>query len=117
FEQAEDYVNFETTIKETEATAIVVIDDLFAVRIIQLATMFGYKVPADLSVISFNNSIFAPLTHPYLTSIDINVLSLGKIATESLMAQLNHEGSNAVQLVVPHKLIKRETVLNLNNLA
>ena len=117
FEQAEDYVNFETTIKETEATAIVVIDDLFAVRIIQLATMFGYKVPDDLSVISFNNSIFATLTHPYLTSIDINVLSLGKIATESLMAQLNHEGSNAVQLVVPHKLIKRETVLNLNNLA
>ena len=62
FEQAEDYVNFETTIKETEATAIVVIDDLFAVRIIQLATMFGYKVPDDLSVISFNNSIFATLT-------------------------------------------------------
>jgi LacI family transcriptional regulator len=44
------------------------------------------------------------------------VLSLGKIATERLMAQLNHEDSNGVQLVVPHKLIKRETVLNRNQL-
>jgi len=50
-----------------------------------------------------------------LTSIDINVLSLGKIATERLMAQLNHEDSNGMQLVVPHKLIKRETVLNLHH--
>ena len=116
FEKAEDYVTFEETIKESQATAIVVIDDLFAVRIIQLATMYGYKVPDDLSIISFNYSIFATLTHPYLTSIDINVLSLGKIATERLMAQLNHEDSNGVQLVVPHKLIKRETVLNRNQL-
>lgn len=113
FESPEDYIAFEQIIKDSQATAIVVIDDLFAIRIIQLANMFGYQVPEDLSVISFNNSIFSTLTHPYLTSMDIDVGSLGKIATQRLMAQLNNEESSAVQVMIPHKLVKRETVVPL----
>lgn len=111
FNGPEDYTNFEQLLAESKATAIVVIDDLFAVRIIQLVHLFGYQVPDDISVISFNNSIFATLSHPYLTSMDIAVDTLGKIATQQLMAQLNQEQSNGVQVMVPHKLIKRETVI------
>ncbi len=113
FESAEDYTNFADILEQTQASALVVIDDLFAVRIIQLAQLLGYQVPDDLSVISFNNSIFTTLTHPYLTSMDIDVASLGRIATQQLMAQLQ-EGSakTSLRVVVPHELIPRETVLN-----
>lgn len=113
FEETQDYPEFIEVLQETKATALVVIDDLFAVRIIQLAQLLGYKVPDDLSVISFNNSIFTTLTHPYLTSIDIDVASLGSIATQQLMAQLtNQEMHSSLRVVVPHELIQRETVLN-----
>ncbi|MEG0294120.1 LacI family DNA-binding transcriptional regulator [Enterococcus sp.] len=113
FEETQDYPEFLEVLQETKATALVVIDDLFAVRIIQLAQLLGYKVPDDLSVISFNNSIFTTLTHPYLTSIDIDVASLGSIATQQLMAQLtNQEMHSSLRVVVPHELIQRETVLN-----
>lgn len=111
FEGPEDYVHFEDTLKETKASAIVVIDDLFAVRIMQLVEIYGYRVPEDISLISFNNSIFATLIHPYLTSIDIDVPSLGKIATQRLMDQLNQKKHTGTRIVVAHKLIKRETVM------
>lgn len=115
FEETQDYPEFLEVLKDTKATALVVIDDLFAVRIIQLVHLLGYKVPDDLSVISFNNSIFTTLTHPYLTSIDIDVASLGSIATQQLMSQLaNQEMQSSLRVVVPHELIQRETVLNKN---
>lgn len=115
FEETQDYPEFLEVLNDTKATALVVIDDLFAVRIIQLVQLLGYKVPDDLSVISFNNSIFTTLTHPYLTSLDIDVASLGSIATQQLMAQLtNQELQSSLRVVVPHQLIQRETVLNKN---
>lgn len=116
FEGPEDYVNFEEVLKETQATGLVVIDDLFAVRVMQLVNLFGYQVPDDLSVVSFNNSIFSTLTHPYLTSIDIDVAQLGKMATQKLMEQINQQGSSGIQMIVPHRLIRRETVLDLRKI-
>ncbi|MGX7329708.1 LacI family DNA-binding transcriptional regulator [Enterococcus bulliens] len=111
FEQPEDFVDFEQILSKQHPTAFVVIDDLFAIRLMQLLTMYGYRVPEDISVISFNNSIFATLTHPYLTSIDIDVATLGKIATQQLMQQLQQKEASGIRMVVPHKLIQRETVI------
>lgn len=108
--QAEDYTDFPEVIKQTGATALVVIDDIFALRMIQLANLHDYKVPDDLSVISFNNSIFATLVHPYLTTIDIDISDLGRLGTQKLMEQIEQKQASGVQLVVPHHLIQRETV-------
>ncbi|OTN88527.1 LacI family transcriptional regulator [Enterococcus sp. 7E2_DIV0204] len=113
-EQPEDYVAFEQLLKETKATAAVVIDDIFAMRMIQLAQMYGYRVPDDFSVISFNNSIYATLVHPYLTSIDIDIAELGKMGMQKLIESLQEKEATGVRMVIPHKLIKRETVLSLN---
>lgn len=101
--------------KENEATALVVIDDIFALRTMQLAQMYGYVIPETLSVISFNNSIFSTLTHPYLTSIDIDISELGRVAMQKLRELIHEELSSGVRLVIPHRLIKRETVVPLEN--
>ncbi|WEG74215.1 LacI family DNA-binding transcriptional regulator [Vagococcus intermedius] len=113
-ETTADLLNFESLLKETSATAVVVIDDIFALRVMQLAELSGYRVPDDLSIISFNNSIFATLTHPYLTSIDVEITQLGKKSLQKVMEQLHHTNATGVRMVIPHKLIKRETVLKLN---
>lgn len=111
FESPADYVAFEDILKTSKATGLVVIDDLFAVRTMQLCTMYGYRIPEDLSVVSFNNSIFSTLTHPYLTSLDIDVAKLGTIATQKLMEQLRQQMTDGVKVIVPHQLIQRETVM------
>lgn len=112
-EQAEDYLDFDTILKKAEATALVVIDDIFALRTMQLAQMYGYIIPETLSMISFNNSIFSTLMHPYLTSIDIDISELGRVAMQKLQELIHEEMSNGVRLVIPHRLIKRETVVPL----
>lgn len=111
FESPADYVAFEDILKSSKATGLVVIDDLFAVRTMQLCTLYGYRIPEDLSVVSFNNSIFSTLTHPYLTSLDIDVAKLGTIATQKLMEQLQQQTTDGVKVIVPHELIQRETVM------
>lgn len=117
FETPEDYVVFEDILKDTQATALVVIDDLFAMRIMQLAQIYGKKIPDDLSLISFNNSIFSTLVHPYITSLDIDVARLGKMATQKLMEQINQQITDGIKVIVPHQLIQRETVLDLTKLS
>ncbi|MGM0107276.1 LacI family DNA-binding transcriptional regulator [Enterococcus sp. AZ172] len=112
-EHAEDYLDFDTILKKAKATALVVIDDIFALRTMQLAQMYGYIIPETLSMISFNNSIFSTLMHPYLTSIDIDISELGRVAMQKLQELIHEEVSNGVRLVIPHRLIKRETVVPL----
>ncbi|MGX7350858.1 LacI family DNA-binding transcriptional regulator [Enterococcus canis] len=107
----ENYVDFEDLLKESGATAAVVLDDVFALRVMQLAQMYGFQVPEDLSLISFNNSVFSTLQHPYLTSIDIDVSELGRVAVQRLLEQLQDTPVSGVRFVVPHHLIKRETVI------
>ncbi len=85
---------------------MVVIDDIFALRTMQLAEMYGYSIPDDLSVVSFNNSIFSTLMHPYLTSIDIDISELGRMAMQKLREIIYDELSSGVRMVIPHKLIK-----------
>lgn len=113
-EKAEDYLSFDTILKNAGATALVVIDDIFSLRTMQLAQMYGYLIPETLSIISFNNSIFSTLTHPYLTSIDIDISELGRVAMQKLQELIHNEISSGVRLVIPHHLIKRETVVPLN---
>ena len=90
------------------------IDDIFALRTMQLAQIYGYQVPETLSIISFNNSIFSTLTHPYLTSIDIDTSELGRMAMKKLYELIHEELTTGVRLLIPHKLIKRETVIPIH---
>lgn len=108
-----DYADFEDTLMTTKATAIVVIDDIFALRIMQLIEMYGYRVPDDISIITFNNSVLSTLTHPYLTTIDIDVAQLGHAAVNMLIHHLNGEHISNTKIVVPHELVERETVIPL----
>ena len=52
---------------EDRPTAIVVSDDILAVSLERVCIQCGLSIPEDLSIISFNDSLFARLTHPPLT--------------------------------------------------
>ncbi|MHC5216017.1 LacI family DNA-binding transcriptional regulator [Enterococcus sp. LJL128] len=111
--QPEDYTAFEKILKEQRPTACIAVDDMFALRVIQLANLYGYQVPDNLSVISFNNSIFTTLIHPYITSIDIHTEELGKVAVQQFLLQLKEQEVLKQKVLIPHTLIERETVLDL----
>ena len=91
------------------ATALVVLDDVLAIRIIQRLSEQGIVVPDDVSVVSFNNSIFASLTHPYLTTFDINITQLGHRSVQKLVHLLAHPEDYREKVIVPFDLKVRES--------
>lgn len=111
--EAADYLAFEEFLQVNQPTGIVAIDDIFALKVMQYLELLGYQVPDDLSVVSFNNSIFSQLTHPYLTTMDINVEDLGKTAFDLYYSEMKEPGKLKAKMIVPHSLIERESVRDL----
>ncbi|WP_019770342.1 LacI family DNA-binding transcriptional regulator [Streptococcus sobrinus] len=91
-------------------TALVVIDDLTALKVMEFFSLQGLKVPEDLSLISFNNSAYASILHPYLTSFDINISSLGRISFERILDLIQKKTKDHSKVLVPFKLKERESV-------
>ena len=90
-------------------TAIVVSDDILALTLERICTETGLSIPADLSILSFNNSLFARLTSPQLTSIDINSCQLGIEAAAQMISHIENPELPATKILVPHQLIERDS--------
>lgn len=91
------------------ATGLVVLDDMLAIKVIQDLSEQGISVPADVSVISFNNSVFASLIHPYLTTFDINIRQLGHRSVQKLVHLLAYPDDFKEKVTVPFALKVRES--------
>lgn len=103
------------TIKEFKATGLIVIGDILSVRVTQLLSYYDLKVPDDISIITFNNSTYATLVHPYLTTFDINVENLGIVSFKQLMEIISSKQSSLSQKIfVPFTLKERESVRNIS---
>ena len=88
-------------------TAVVASDDILAVALKRVCVQQGLLVPDDLSIISFNNSLFARITSPQLTSIDINSFQLGIEAASQLINHIENPNLMATKIIVPHSIIVR----------
>lgn len=98
--------------REDRPTAIIVSDDIFAVALERVCIEKGISIPDDLSIISFNNSLFARLTSPQLTSIDINSVQLGIEAASQVINHIENPNLLATKIIVPHRLIERRSCRN-----
>ena len=88
-------------------TAAVVSDDILAVALKRVCLQQGLSVPEDLSIVSFNNSLFARITSPQLTSVDINSFQLGIEAASQLINHIENPNLLATKIIVPHSLVVR----------
>lgn len=95
--------------RENRPTAILVSDDIFAVALERVCIEMGISIPNDLSIISFNNSLFARLTSPRLTSVDINSVQLGIEAASQVINHIENPNLLATKIIVPHNLIERRS--------
>lgn len=95
-------------------TALVVIDDIVTFGILRGLTELGFKVPDDLSLVSFNNIALSDLSSPPLSSVDIGMYQLGYMASQQLIRHIQGDKPQQHRTIVPHRLIVRESSLNLN---
>ena len=95
--------------QKARPTAILVSDDILAVSLERVCLENHLAIPEDLSIISFNNSLFARLTSPQLTSIDIGAGQLGSEAASQIINHIENPNLLATKIIVPHHLIERDS--------
>ena len=69
-------------------TAIVAGNDLTAIGILHCAYDAGLRVPEDLSVVGFDDILFAAYTQPALTTVAVPRAEVGRTAFEALWTML-----------------------------
>lgn len=88
--------------------AVVTSDDFLAVGALKYASENGIKIPEELNIVGYNNSILADCTEPEITSIDSRVEALCSTTVNTLMGVFN--GSDVpIRTNIPADLIKRKT--------
>lgn len=90
-------------------TAIVSMNDVMVVGVLEAANEAGVKVPADLSVIGFDNREFSDYLTPRITTMDIPLHEMGYRAMEVLHDFMRGKKSEPMKMPVC-RLIERDSV-------
>jgi len=91
-------------------TAIFAANDLTCVGALSAAVALGVRVPAELSLVGFDNSVFARLRALWLTSVDTAALEMGHRAAQLLLARIEHPDTpGQVQLTPPRLEVRGST--------
>jgi LacI family transcriptional regulator len=88
-------------------TALIVENDLLATAVLAALAAAPLRVPAEMSVGSFDNTALAAYTVPSLTSVDPDPRALGQRAARLTIARLAAPQQPRVHLQVPVRLCAR----------
>lgn len=91
-------------------TAIACGSDLMALGAIAAARTAGLRVPEDVSVVGYDDSVLMAYTDPPLTTLRQDVQGIGSAAVAALMAQIRGDAVPAgEQLFRPELVIRKST--------
>lgn len=66
--------------------AVIALNESLAVRVIHAARACGVRMPDDLSVVGFDNRVYATVLTPALTTMVQPLVEMGRLAASSLIA-------------------------------
>ena len=89
-------------------TAVIAINDYSAAGIARSLTEHGYRIPEDISLVSYDNTYIAEMLIPKLTSIDYDYGNLGRKLVETAIGALEGKGIPKLQMLEP-TLVVRES--------
>ncbi|WP_373231090.1 LacI family DNA-binding transcriptional regulator [Cohnella sp.] len=99
----------ELLVRADRPTAIFCCNDLLAVGALQAAKEAGIRVPSELSIISFDNTILASVTDPPLTSIAQPMEQLGAVAVDLLLKEFKQAQTIKERIALRTELVVRES--------
>jgi DNA-binding LacI/PurR family transcriptional regulator len=89
-------------------TAVFCYNDMTALGALRAICAHGLRVPADISLVGFDDLFFAPYMQPPLTTVRQPRRKMGRLALESLLKLMSGE-EPAEPIRVPAELIVRES--------
>ncbi|MDD3903740.1 MAG: LacI family DNA-binding transcriptional regulator [Sphaerochaeta sp.] len=102
--------------KEKLPDAIIAINDMTAFGIINFFEANEIVVPADISVMGFDNIPFSEMISPSLTTIEQPINLTGRLATEMLINKIEQKTDYERTVKLEPKLIERKSVRKKNKI-
>lgn len=94
-------------------TGLVVENDLEALNLMQQLHHLHWQLPADLSVVGFDDLPAAALARPALTTVRQDFVHSGEQAVNTLLAQMNNPSSRLpVHRRIPVELVTRQSTVS-----
>ncbi|MGP4014615.1 LacI family DNA-binding transcriptional regulator [Saccharopolyspora sp. 5N708] len=90
-------------------TAIFAANDLSAIATMDVAVTLGMRVPADLSIVGFDNVPESRMTQPALTTVDQPIQLMGQRAIEMLVEVLAGRELAEPHVRLPTRLLVRDS--------
>jgi len=90
-------------------TAIIAINDLLAIGVLRAASDCGLHVPADLSIVGFDDICLANFLTPRLTTASKKIISVGRDAIRMILDRIQNPDLAYRVIYAPARLIIRES--------
>ena len=90
-------------------SAIFAAGDMFAVGAMKALREQDICVPKDVAIVGYNNIDVTDYVSPSLTSVSTPIQQLGEQSAELLIKLVNHQPVNNRNIVLPSRLIIRES--------
>jgi len=90
-------------------TAVFAANDMSAIATIEVATELGRRVPADLSVVGFDNIPESALCVPPLTTVEQPIRKMGERSIELLLSLIRGERPQATHITLATNLVVRQS--------
>jgi DNA-binding LacI/PurR family transcriptional regulator len=96
-------------LRNGKPSAIVTVDDLFAIGAIRACRDRGYSIPYDIGIIGVNNIGVDQYLMPPLTSVEIYAYELGKTAAELLLKRIEIGPEYSDYVIIHGRLVERSS--------
>ncbi|QHT62461.1 LacI family transcriptional regulator [Paenibacillus lycopersici] len=98
-------------------TALFCCNDVLAIGAMQEARRLGIKVPEELSIVGFDDTILAAVVDPPLTTVAQPIVNMGKQAFRLLIAHLDEADSVKKRIVLRPELTIRQSTAPAANIS
>ena len=92
--------------------AVICESDIIAVGALDTMKEMGVKVPDEVSITGFDNSLITEITTPKLTSLAHSLEDIARTAFELLMAQVSNQKIENRILAYAPRIVVRDSVIN-----
>jgi DNA-binding LacI/PurR family transcriptional regulator len=90
-----------------EVDAVFAASDMMAAGALAVLRRHGKRVPEDVAMIGFDDSVIARHTQPALTSVDQPIAEMGREMVRVLLAKIAGEDTGDSEIVLPTRLVIR----------
>jgi DNA-binding LacI/PurR family transcriptional regulator len=104
---------------QKKVDGIFAVNDLTAITAMSIIKRSGYKIPDDIAIVGFSNSIYSSLTDPPLTTIEQQGPQVGRRAMELLLERIHADNpiETRVEQIKTDLIVRGSSIRDLSRIS